>query len=240
MTASLLRSSRTTRQPAARMNAVTLFHTLLARIERLVGLPPGWLWAEFGRLLRFGIVGVAATATYFVIATFSVEAMGTSPTLGSVFGYAGGYPVSYFGHRRYTFRAHTGSHQTQAIRFAVVTALNFSVYTSGVWVLTEVLALHHRLAFLAVSVAVPVLSYLMNRIWTFAPSAAGGGSSASDQAKAGGPGVAVEHLHGIEREAGEVPAEQRQLRQQVAGHGDDRAAAILGLHDVEDLTRARP
>ena len=52
--------------------------------------------------------------------------------------------------------------------------------------------------------------------------------------------VAVEHLHGLQRELIEVLAEQVELLEQVVGHGDDVAADLVGLHDVEDLARRGP
>ena len=53
-------------------------------------------------------------------------------------------------------------------------------------------------------------------------------------------GVVEEHLDGVERELVEVLADQRQLLQQVVGHGDHMAADRVGLEEVEQLPRAGP
>src|ERR1700730_9168073 len=45
-----------------------------------------------------------------------------------------------------------------------------------------------------------------------------------------GDSVAVEHLHGLERELLEVLAEQVQLRQEIARHGNDLTADLIGLY----------
>ena len=54
------------------------------------------------------------------------------------------------------------------------------------------------------------------------------------------PSRRVEHLHRLERVLVEVLADQRELVQDVVGHGDDVAADLVGLEDVEQLARACP
>src|SRR6202012_5722206 len=58
--------------------------------------------------------------------------------------------------------------------------------------------------------------------------------------EAGGDRVAVEHLHGLQRVFVEVVPEQGELLQEVVGDRDDVAADLVGLDDVEDLSRRGP
>ena len=54
-------------------------------------------------------------------------------------------------------------------------------------------------------------------------------------------GVVSEHLHRRERELVEVAAERPAACVRSSGvHGDDVAADLIGLHDVQHLARARP
>ena len=71
------------------------------------------------------------------------------------------------------------------------------------------------------------------------PSCASG-STDSSELEAGQRCVAVEHLHGLERELVEVLADKRELLEQVGRHRDDVAADRVGLEDVQQLARARP
>src|ERR1051325_9810511 len=59
--------------------------------------------------------------------------------------------------------------------------------------------------------------------------------------ESGGDRVLEETLDGIERYVlGRDAEELLRLQQDVIGHGDDLAAAFLGLAEVVDLARARP
>ena len=52
--------------------------------------------------------------------------------------------------------------------------------------------------------------------------------------------VAVEHLHGLERELLEVLAEQSSFLSRSWRHGDDVAADLVGLDEVQHLARRGP
>src|ERR1041385_8377363 len=61
------------------------------------------LLIESGRFFRFGVVGIAATAVYAIVAFSSVEIAGASPVLASIIGQVAAMSVSYFGHAIYSF-----------------------------------------------------------------------------------------------------------------------------------------
>jgi len=61
--------------------------------------------AEAARLLRFAVVGIAATATHHAIALVLVAAAGLPAPLAHLSGFRGAVPVSFLGHCRWTFRS---------------------------------------------------------------------------------------------------------------------------------------
>src|SRR5271165_4727540 len=63
------------------------------------------------------------------------------------------------------------------------------------------------------------------------------GGPSSLQSEARGHRVAVEHPDRLQRVLIEVLAETVELLEQVVGHGDDVAADLIGLHEVENLAR---
>ena len=65
-------------------------------------------------------------------------------------------------------------------------------------------------------------------------------SDPTGMVNAGGQRILVEHRHRLERITVEILADQRQLFDDVAGHGDDMAADFVGLENIEELARARP
>ncbi len=61
------------------------------------------LLAEAGSILRFGLVGIAASATYILVALI-LKREGLSPQIANVVGVTAGTTVSFLGHLFYSFR----------------------------------------------------------------------------------------------------------------------------------------
>ncbi len=70
---------------------------------------------ELLRVVRFGIVGVAATATHVGTTLLLVETAGLSPELATTLGMTLAMWVSYFGHQMFTFGV-AADHRTMPIR----------------------------------------------------------------------------------------------------------------------------
>jgi putative flippase GtrA len=123
-------------------------------------------WWEFWTLVRFSIVGIAATVTYMVVTVALVGSGIASPAIGSVIGFCASFLVSYFGHFRFTFVAR-GRHRDYLLKFAVnaVAVLFFS--TLLVWLFASVLRLDYRIAVIISATINPVCSYILGRFWIF-------------------------------------------------------------------------
>lgn len=135
-----------------------------------VDMPHGWsdLLVETGRILRFGVVGIAATLTYAGATALSVEWLHLAPVPASILGQIVSTGVSYFGHAFYSFRV-KGDHRTFLWRFFVIGALTFTMNGAVTWLLTDKIGVSYRISVAIVTVLIPITNYLGNRFWVFLP-----------------------------------------------------------------------
>jgi putative flippase GtrA len=140
---------------------------------RLMTMPGRFDWIiEAGRIVRFGIIGIAATLIYVVAAFLAVEFGHLSPIAGAIIGQATSSLVSYFGHAYYSFVVTSGGYRTFLWRFLVISVLSFGINIATTWLLTFAMALSHRIAIMVVAILIAVTNYLCNRYWVFLPGIA--------------------------------------------------------------------
>jgi putative flippase GtrA len=117
-------------------------------------------------LARYLGVGVAATAAHWALLVALVEAAALPAWLASGAGAVLGAQVAFFGNRRYTF-GHAGAVVPAWWRFmgtAVLgAALGMALVAGGV-----ALGLHYLLAQALATAASVLLTFAVNRRWTFA------------------------------------------------------------------------
>ena len=128
---------------------------------------------EPAAIVRFGIVGVAATLVYLGASLVLLD-RGIAPHPTNLIAFVLGTVASYFGHYFFTYRS-DDSHLRMGTRFFLVTAALMALGA----------ALHHlallvgatpRQAALFVTVAYPPLSFALNHFWAFARGARAGAS----------------------------------------------------------------
>ncbi|MER8827361.1 GtrA family protein [Mesorhizobium sp. M0938] len=132
-------------------------------------------------LARFGLVGVAATILYAVLATVLVksERFGVTPVQASLSAYAAAAVFSYLAHKSVTFMS-SGSHRSEAARFLLLTATGFAVAYAVPALLTMKLGLSPIIGILVTCLLIPAVNLLMLDRWVFAqgrPGRQGDGSS---------------------------------------------------------------
>lgn len=123
---------------------------------------------EFGRLFRFGIVGIVATLVYAGATLFAIEILHLAPVLSSIVGQLTATGVSYFGHSMFSF-AVQADHKTYLSRFLVILLLTFALNASVTWLLSDVLQISHRISVAVVTVLIPLVNFVCNRYWVFLP-----------------------------------------------------------------------
>jgi|SRR5688572_28017817 putative flippase GtrA len=132
--------------------------------------------AGFGPTLvmRFGLVGLSATAIYAVLASvlMSREWIGLSAVRSSVAAYAVAALFSYFAHKTVTFMSR-GRHRMEAPRFLLLTATGLAVAYCAPALLTGMLGLPGIVPVLVTCIAIPVLNLVVLGRWVFARRTSG-------------------------------------------------------------------
>jgi putative flippase GtrA len=118
------------------------------------------------QLARFGGVGVVATLVHVAVALLVSALLAAAPLAANLAGFSASVLFSYFGHARLTFGVAL-AHRRHGPRF-VVTALTGLAASTAITFLCQT---WFRLPFWAtmalVAVLVPLLNYLMLRLWVF-------------------------------------------------------------------------
>lgn len=130
------------------------------------GEPPVAARPLRGQIVRFAVVGMAATLTHVVAALALHGGMKLSPLWANFVAFCAAVLVSYFGHRGWTF-AVEGRHGIGFPKFLSVALAGLAASQAIVYAMVEVIGWPYRLALVAVVVIVPGLSFLFIRHWAF-------------------------------------------------------------------------
>jgi putative flippase GtrA len=121
------------------------------------------------KLLRqvfyFGVVGISATLTNYFIAVLAFEYVGLNIYTSQFVGYIFAVTVSLFGHSKLTFQTQLTS--SVFTRFMVV-SLTTLVFSEILLLFIErLLVLSHRISLLIVVIIIPVITFLLSKLWVF-------------------------------------------------------------------------
>ena len=117
--------------------------------------------------IRYTAVGVIATAVHYAVLGFSVELAGWPAWVGSGVGAVVGAQVAYAGNRWFTF-AHRGDVGSSWPRFQATAVLG-ALLGMAVVALGVQLGAHYLLAQAGATLLSLLLTFAINRVWTFAP-----------------------------------------------------------------------
>ena len=127
------------------------------------------LMVIFEMLLRqivwFCLVGVAATVTHYFVALMCYEFVALNIYVGNVLGYVIALLISYFGHGIITFRQRLGRYMLVRFLTASITMLFLSQLI--LYGLNEFLKFNPRFSVLVAVIIIALLSFVVNRSWTF-------------------------------------------------------------------------
>ncbi len=116
--------------------------------------------------LRFAGVGAINALVFLAGTWFGIRALGWSPVLASLLGYALSAPVGFIGHRRVSFRSQ-GHPAREALRFAVVQAFNIGLTLMTMAGAVDRLGLQWLWGGMGVVVLVPIANFALSRLWVF-------------------------------------------------------------------------
>ena len=118
------------------------------------------------QLLRFGVVGVMATATHVGVAASLIEAAGWHAVIGNAAAFLCAVLVSYLANYYWTFG--TANRHARAVpRFAVIGVSGFLLNAGLMYGVVSVLQLDYRAGLAAVVTLVPALTFVASRKWAF-------------------------------------------------------------------------
>ena len=123
------------------------------------------------RWVRFGIVGGAASVSYFALGLLFVNVLGLPTLVGNALAYALSFIVSYLGQCLWTFRAADAgagiaTHRTMLPRFAATQAVGLCCNSAIVWLLMQV-GVPYAWAMPVAVLLVPVMVYILCKVWVF-------------------------------------------------------------------------
>ena len=123
-------------------------------------------WDELRQPIVFCVVGVVLALIYFLVAYVGTSVIGLEPEVASVSAYLLMIPCGYFAHRIITFRS-SAFHRVAFPRFVVTSCIGVALSWVIPYVASQLFAVPHWIAFLAVCVIVPTLSFVTTRAWVF-------------------------------------------------------------------------
>jgi putative flippase GtrA len=123
-------------------------------------------WEDLRQPVVFCLVGVSLALVYFVMAYAGSSGIGLEPAIASGCAYLLMIPLAYFAHRIITFRS-TAVHKVAFPRFVVTSCMGVALSWVIPYLASQLFATPHWVAFLAVCVIVPMLSFVTTRAWVF-------------------------------------------------------------------------
>jgi len=124
-----------------------------------------------GRIGWFVVVGCAAAAVHWSVATGMVAFAHWAPLQANVVGWVVALMVSFTGHHRLSFRGHGASIGSAGLRFLCISGGGFLVNEIAYALLLRWTAARYDLLLACVLVSVAGATYLLSRHWAFLRSA---------------------------------------------------------------------
>ena len=117
-------------------------------------------------VLGFVSVGAVAAAVHYVVALLA-HAFGWQPANANWLGFFAAFPVSYIGHRWWSFRGSQVRHQQAFPKFLAVALIGFLGNQALVWLLLAYTPLPFWFVLGVVIVIIAVSTWLLSRFWAF-------------------------------------------------------------------------
>lgn len=118
------------------------------------------------QFVKFGIVGVSNTLISFAVYILLLKVFGVWYLAASGIGFAVGAVNGFLWNRAWTFRGHVGDALTP-VRWFVVQSCGLLVDLGLVYVFVDGLGLDELVGQVMTTMIVTVLTFLVNRAWTF-------------------------------------------------------------------------
>ena len=122
--------------------------------------------AYSAQLLRFGVVGVAATLVHLSTLWLGVEQGGLPPAIANGIAFGAAVSVTYFGQALWVFRRF--DHNLYRLRRFAVSVVGGLLANVGIMAFAvQLLGLHYLFGFATALVVVPAISFFVSKFWVF-------------------------------------------------------------------------
>lgn len=118
-------------------------------------------------LALYAAAGAVATAAHYALLVALVEGAVLAPAAAAVAGAALGAAVAYVLNRRLAFAGTTAPHAQALPRFVLTAALGAACSGACVWAGTTLAGVHYLVAQAVATVLAMLLTYGVNRRWSF-------------------------------------------------------------------------
>lgn len=115
----------------------------------------------------FTIIGALAALTHYIVAVSFEQSEMLTASHANIVGFVAAFPVSYFGHRKFSFAGHDASHSHALPRFLSVAILGFLANQTLVLNTLQYTKLPFWFVLGIVMVLVAVSTYLLSKFWAF-------------------------------------------------------------------------
>ena len=119
-----------------------------------------------GEILRFGLVGGAATIVHASVGFFLASALEVSISIANTLGFLAAWSVSYLGHSRLSFKDH-GQGQKAFYRFIIHSIAMFTIATIVAHFTQKNLNIAENWIPVIAAVTIPALSLLSTKLFVF-------------------------------------------------------------------------
>ena len=122
----------------------------------------------FVKYFTFIVVGIAASLTHYAVAMFSYFWWDNiAATNSNWLGFLAAFPVSYVGHRLWTFQGTTTKHQQAIFKFFIVALFSFLGNQSLLWLGLQTTPLPFWLLLGIVMLLIALITYVLSKHWVF-------------------------------------------------------------------------
>ena len=120
----------------------------------------------FWQLIRFGLVGIAASCVHFGIVVAFVQTHRLQPLSANAIAFCFAFQVSYWGHRCFTFSSQA-NHFKAVSKLITVSVGTFAANQGLFYLLFKIVGLQYALALFIVLATLPILTFIINKYWVF-------------------------------------------------------------------------
>lgn len=128
------------------------------------------------QVLRFGLVGAAATAVHSGV--YLATAQWLPPLAANTAGFAAAFSVSFLGHRWWTFAHSDVEWRSSLLKYLVTALLGFASNSLITWILVVKWGQPPATALWGIALVTPALVFVCSKWWAFALPASSGPAQA--------------------------------------------------------------